>query len=516
MVAVILLFNLVWIMSQSVLGLDEAVFRAPFLMWEQLKRPLVLALAGLFVIISYHVKDELSWEAIDPSGNARIIVLATTAILTWIFSAYQMNYFFGQEHLGDRLCLIVLWLALWRHPLFIYPFIATITTISLQFRFPVFGYFWFLLDKRLPWDMMILFAAYLPVQYCLKLNRRFFVFLAIALTGFFYFNAGVGKIFYAGGLRWVLGNDMSHLLPAGWIYRMHTWMNQAEIESVARSMSVFAVPMQVGALLLELGGILLIWGRRSAQLGLVGVIGLHALILVTSGIFFWTWMLLDLVLIFVLWRGRGRFLRPIFNRYHRGLWLAMYCLGIFFLLPTSFFWYDTPFVNRFRLVGTGASGQTYELAPSDFSLYELEMVQSRFFFLRSEPRLVETYGATHSPVVARFLNQVEPAQLPKVKAAFGEDRYSEETSRRFTEFLVYYTHNRYSYKRSWPLRVLNWLQAPNHFFVRRPEGSYQGQEPLVSLTAVDVEYFTYPTIEIIKETEIPLWTRPVPPPSGAR
>jgi hypothetical protein len=230
-------------------------------------------------------------------------------------------------------------------------------------------------------------------------------------------------------------------------------------------------------LVLELAALVILFRRQGAILILAGFILLHALIFLTSGIFFWKWMLLALGFILVLQALREETRAFLFSQPTFVASLLVIGLSPYYFNPVKLAWLDTNLNNSYEFEAVGLSGAVYRLNRGFMSPYDLPFAQNRFYFLTDENLLVRTYGATMDAEVVSALKTMQPGPaLAELAQARGKNYYQEQRSQRFEHFLATYFGN--LNRRGSKTIFLNFLGAPHHIWNFAVEPAYQMQEPI--------------------------------------
>lgn len=478
---VVILLCIHYFIQSAVLGLGdlgEVDYFGASLLLEAVWEPEFLVLLLPVATLLFRGRREISWEAIDDSGITRVLVIGAAGILTWYFSTYDLNRYFGQEHLLDRVVLMLFCCGIWKHPVFAVLFTWFVTAIACQFQYPAFDFSWFIVDKRLVYDSLLLFLSFLVIRIFYKLPRTTFPTLVLGLTGVIYAYAAWVKLVagpYFGS--WVFENELGSLLITSNQYGWLRGVDDQVLFTIWEHLQQWDPFLSICAILSEAAGIFLLVRASLAKLALAAAVVLHTMIVLTTGIFFWAWMLFDLLLLGILIGCSADFRAQIYGKGNRLTALVVFLGGIIVFRPIDFVWFDGRAAEPYKITAVGESGEKYEVTPYYFSLYDLEMGQRRFHYLNSEPTLMGTYGSTNYEIAAE-LRDADVKMYEEITSRFGRNRFDQKRTREFTEFLERYLET--GRRPSLPLRVLNRLSPPHHFLVGEPDNAYSNQEELVS------------------------------------
>ncbi|MGQ0603045.1 MAG: hypothetical protein ACT4QE_15280 [Anaerolineales bacterium] len=445
--------------------------------------PVALVIVAGVIAVRYRVLAQ-SWTQLEYGRPLRWVVGLMTGIVTWVFAAYDYNYYFDQAHTIDRLLLVALALAvLWR-PIFVLPFLWLLFAIAWQFDYPLqWQLSWTEVD--LPLRQLELIGAAL-VMYLLTLQWRAneIGLLSLSLLAASYWSSGVGKL----QLNWLAHPYIHYLLPAGYAHGWLSFLDGETVGMITRPFANFMVPLMLFTLMVELGSLLSLWRHWVTLAWLTGAVMLHTGILLMSGIAFWKWMLLEAALIMAwLMVGKAR-TAALYTRSHFVLSLILIAGGPLWFKPVSLAWYDTPITYTYRLDGIGASGERYVLPSRMFSLYADMLTFGNFGYLDPQPRIDNlVWGVTMNPATASALVRVETLEeLAAAEARYGQMEYDADRARLMDDFLRRFIDhlNHTSGKPTvWPS-----IQAPGHLWTMARPPVYTGQEPVREIQIVRVTW----------------------------
>lgn len=487
---ILLILSIHFFMQGAVLGLadlGQMDYFSHVLLFETIWERETLFVIFPLVTLLYRGRSNISWSSIDNSGTTRVLMLSIGVILTWYFATYNSNLYFGQEHLLDRIVLVLLCAGIWIHPVFVIAFTWLVTVIACQFQYPTFDFELFFTDKRLLHDLLLLFVSFVIVRIFYPLRRSDFLTLGLGMIGVFYAYAAWVKIVegpYLGS--WVCENELLSLLLSS---HQYGWLGNVEDETLIKlwtQLKPLNVPFGVATILLEGAGLLVLWRLRFARIAMFGFILLHLMILATTGIFFWAWILLDTVLIAILWKAPTNLVKEIYDPKNRLSIVLIFVGGFVAFRPINFVWFDGRASTPYQIEAIGQSGKRYRISPDYFSLYDVEMGQRRFHFLNRDPTLMETYGST-TYEIAKKLRESDFNTYKDLPGQLGKVRYDPKRTELFTTFL-----HRYLSQVGEPspfLQALNALSPPHHFQTSEPEGVYRGEEPLTHFEVFLEDYF---------------------------
>ncbi len=445
----------------------------------------------------------LTWR-FEGKPLMRWFVTLMAAALAWYFATYPYNHYLDQWHAADRVLLVVLAAAVAWKPIFVLPLLALATTSANQFQVPLPMFA--LTHKEPLLDALNLFTCWLYIKTFEPRQRPWLLWMMLlSMMASHYFLPGYRKV----TLNWAFEEDMRNLLLSardnGWLAALP----DATFGTILTLLSQLNVAFIVGTLLIELGVIVMLWRRGLAVPLLLGSAGLHLGIFATSGIFFWEWVLLDVVLaicVFLMSRGT---VRRVFNGWTLFLSALLIAGGDWTFDSTALGWYDAPLSTTYRVEVVGESGAVYEVPPASLAPFDFPMSQGRFGFASTKPTVVNTYGSTRDLATLRRLRDATTPDEVRAAIDAGGFRYADERKRaRRTDLLrdLLVTYFRHANDRVGTGEPLRWIKAPSHVWTYGVDPDlpdYARQERVVRLRVRrEDRWLTPDPSEVVRSEEI--------------
>ena len=458
--------------------LPEELYGHPSILlasFQHLPMLIVWGFVGWFV---WQTWANCRWATVDPSQRVKMLLGCVTGILAWTFSTYDYNLYFDQGHLFERIGLVLLGMGVWWRPTFLAPFLMLVYLITHQFDAPV-SCTW--TDKRALFDVLALGVAYLTVRLWRNLSPNVLLMAILALVGANYFIPGWAKMI-AG---WPFVERLDNLFVSSYLNGWWGQVSEGTILSIANTVARWNWFFVWSSLILELAAVLMLWNRPACVALLLGCVGLHGMIFLSTGILFWKWILLDLILsVVVLIRDPDQEF-PLFSRNVRWWGVGLVAFSPLYFSPIWLGWYDTELTDLYHLQVVGDSGKTYNMPRNWLTPYEVFFAQDKFHFLIPDKVVVGRYGTTPSWEVMRRLDgRPTPEQAQQVCEELGESEYSEKKIAAFDRFFTRYFETWNKGRR--PHFVPTWLQTPHHIHAVVPGPVWEGQENVTQVRVVHV------------------------------
>ncbi len=469
---------------EVIAGLPAAAYNRPSISVElvlRLFRPRLLpsyalSLVLLAALVSLAVLRRprllVSWSELGGGRVLRALAGVAGLILAWVCSTYDYNLFFDQAHLLDRLALIAFAaLLLWR-PVFAGPFALLAAAILWQFHYPIGPYSF--AEQFLLIRLLLLVFAFLLVRAVWSAPvAADVVFLILTLIAASYFVGGIGKL----RLAWFSHGHVALLLPATYANGWLGFLAPETIGSITTALERVD-PVLVGTtLLVECGAVLALLHRRVLLASVSAWIAFHLGILAVTGIFFWKWVLLELVLLWLLLRDRASPAFDVFHLRHRLLSLALIAGGVYWFAPVNLSWYNAAAGYTYRFEGIGANGERFALPPAFFAPYDYQFTQGGFAYVSEHRQLPVMWGATWDLVTARRLADARAAtEVERLEQERGEVYRDGARMAVLDEFLTTFVGN--FNRRLSKTTPLSLLRAPPQLWTVRGAGAFAGDQPI--------------------------------------
>jgi hypothetical protein len=466
---------------------------------------LAVALATLALVVWLWLpahRGRLGWSGLDPVGGLRWVVFAVAMALAWNYAAHPYSYFFDRAHVADRWLLVVLAAATLRSPLLIAPFALELAVTRVQWSHPINSMT--AITDQLPlrvlavvlggaaWNAGRSLAARAASAAPPRLRAgpwrlgpirlRSVVFAALCIVGFYYVTAGLGKLALGEGpFDWIFETHLENLHVAS---HLNGWLASVSDERILGSAAILARigPLVAAATLaIELGTVAILARPLGTLAILAALVSMHLGIFVTTGIFFWKWMVLEVAL--GAWLGWRRDAAEIRRAYSAPLFLgslAVIATLVATVAHNQFAWWNTRWTMLYQTEVIDAEGRVWVFDYADLPTVEI----FDLYKPDREPGWNTTaYGMTKNQDLARMLQAGDPRDLQAFAAESAEYADTELNHRKRGAFLGYMTTYFRNRNRA-PGRTVPpfWISAPakNVRHARGPD-VYRDQAPVVAV-----------------------------------
>jgi hypothetical protein len=323
---------------------------------------------------------------------------------------------------------------------------------------------------------------------------------------------------------WVTENRLHYLAASAYSWGWARFWPWQQWRKVVLAVQRYERPFQVFAFTLELGAPLALLSRASAVGFGLGWAAFHVGVFLVSGLLFWEWILVDLLLSVLVLRlpeavahgalGGGRLLA------------GLAVMGLFPLRhklwkPMPLGWFDTPFTQRIHWLAVGRSGQRYGVYNNLMSPHERLYGKVHGCFLVPLPVLTYQLGEVWKPALRDAIVAAGPnlERLAPVREQFGIRPHSAALTAHHVAYLsrFFYELNRGAPKSVLP-RSLAWLKAPGGQIYHWGDlPAFSGQEAVARVELwYREEYFDgTELVRLVEEQvlEIPIDSAPPPIPA---
>jgi len=493
-----LVFGFIWhVQPFIILPLNSGFYKeSEFLIYEYFsinRLSFLIGCVGVSSPLFLNIKrEEVSWSSVPKW--IRSIIITCVVLLAWAYGFTETNYFYNKTYLADKIFLLILAFLTIRRPQFTFLFLLQAYLLSKQFAFALPVSYTFT-DKQIIYDILFGFSVFQGLKSICFKNVSWHCFLIITLLILcnWYFKAGLGKIV----VGWQNHNSLYNLFMAS---VAHDWLYQFPKLKLALGSILYQLKgiIEYLTLLVEfLFPLILLFRRAWFKYLMISFIIFHLLVYLTSGIFFWKWIVLEIILIVASYKWS-----EMLDFSWRLKLVYFFSLVLFFFLSptTSLVWYDTPFVQKhqFSLL---SDSQEIKLDASFFSPYDVIFAQNRFSFLSQRPTYTRTYGSTTDLTTLFEANDaVVAGRLPQFTSAAAIE-YNKEKEEMFLTFVQEFANNKLKNDVKW----VNWFDAPMHIHQGVNQQNFDEFNKARSLRIVYKELLTLPNLkfkEVYKDERV--------------
>ena len=420
--------------------------------------------------------------------STRLVVFVSALMLAWELSTYDYNYYLDKAFYFDRFILLAFAVLILFYPPLTIFFVAFAFVYRSQFNFPVAGFE--LHDKRLLFDILLMFVAYIYARLFVEEFKIPFVYFVITIVASNYFMSGSEKIIMSPhGYEWLLNNH-----PADLFNNVHLrgWMAKASeptISGIVFFLEHYGRIFQELVLVIELAALFLLRSRKTAIVVLISLCCMHVGIFVFGSMLFWKWIIIDLVLAFILLRNKEENMAIIFSKPYFIVSLLVILVSGLWLRPIMIGWHDTPFNQYFTYEVEDADGKVYQLDKNGMNPYHQWFQYDHFLFLVNKKCLAVTgFGYSNKYKVAAKIKETKPEDYLALEEKFGKSSYDSLQKQKYDAFIKTYFKNKN--QRLSQVFFPNYFAAPNHLYSSVAKNEYLNQKPVRLFRAIFNQVYT--------------------------
>lgn len=393
---------------------------------------LIIALYALFF-------KKIEWADYDRS----ITVVSYTCLflLAWNYLFYGYNYFINHWDLLDRLTFLVTILLALYNPSFLILATVQALLLSQQFRYPLFFDYSYT-DKSIVFSIIISSWLYMIVKsifYKAMPHYLYFIILIGTICNW-YWLAGLGKL----ELGWVGKNELYKLFLVTVDYNWLYFMNDVFKNSIAEILKHNNTIIQIGAIILELVfPLIILINKRTAIFVLVSFAMFHLLVFFLSGIFFWKWIVVEIVVMLCLKNNKNLWLSKNRNQILLLYFVFLIASPLYFSF-SKLAWFDSGIYNKYEFKVKNDQGEVFALEPSFFAPYDLSFAQNRFDFVNQDKIITSTFGST---IDGNILSLGQKEEIVEYVNLNGKIKYNPKKIEELKAFLRTFIVNKQNQKR---------------------------------------------------------------------
>ena len=420
----------------------------------------------------------------DVGRLSRYLFLCVIVIQTYTIAVMDFNHYHGAWFLADRILLVALAVYAVINPYSLPLYLIQLVLLTNQLEVPdVVDYD--RTHKSLILPILLSFWAFFVLKqwFAQRIRWTSFVLILLSILSSWYLKAGIAKY----QIDWPNSNNIYNMLAAavdaGWLHTLDIgWLQQ-----VGALVNEHHVALQYGGLIVEiLLPLLLLLHRRVALVCLAGFISFHALVYALSGIFFWQWIVMELIVMGVLVVDEAYATR-LFTRENLVIYFALLLLNPLVIRITKLAWLDCGYVNSYTFYLLDNQGREKKLDSSFFAPYDVGFAKNRFYYLRQEKHLARTLGQCYDPelvtLVAAWPDHptVENRQsADDYRNAHGMEGYQLDKSEAFIRFLQVFTKDKLAHDP----QLISLIDVPLHM----EQGENQQNLQMEGVAAMKIVY----------------------------
>ena len=394
----------------------------------------------IFIIITavfFFFRNKIMWSDITENKSIRILILLTTLIFTYTTTFSSFNYFTENSVVIDRVLIIIFSILVYFSPLFLVYFftILFLQYGSYDFPFNQFSY----TDKLLPLSILIytfcsaIFFLVLKKKSKFQYNKIWLIGSLIIVFGS-YFSPFILKVLISPNLiDWFIIEDfglaLERYIARGWLLNL----NQDIIGYIKDFVFNFQKPLLLISFIIEGIAIFLFLKRKISILIISLFTILNIAIFSLSAIFFWKWILFNLMFI-----GYLIFTKPNFDFKNKGI-VILFSIIVSFTLAIfpKLGWYSMPYTLNYSLIVEDKEGTNYNVKGNDMAPFDIYFTFSRWDVL--DKNQLPTSTSNYDEL--KFYRSLNTEELIKYQKKNGQNRFNQDKLNKLEFFLSEYFKN---------------------------------------------------------------------------
>lgn len=345
----------------------------------------------LLILLPIINLKKFNWNQFELAFVLKPFILILAGILFWEQAFSDYDFYLNTNNNIEKTILVISFVLLFFNPIFIVVFLTQSYLIWLSHQF-VLGSFHFT-DIRPAYEIITLFVSFLFVKRFRKIHTKVFLLLALSLHASNYFIPGISKIEISpNGWEWIFLNQLSNLFVSSFINGWLGFLDQNTIINISYLIDKVEFLFSPISVLIEISAIMLLIHKRASIFLIVGFQLLHLGIFLASGIFFWSWMIVNFGLIFILRKLPEDTLDFLYLKKNKALFIFLVVLSPLIYQPSALAWWDSRLNTTYDFILTTENEKKIKFNRNDFGPYDMIFSQNRFYYASNEKVLNGTYG----------------------------------------------------------------------------------------------------------------------------
>lgn len=470
----------------SLTNLPASVFSGPSIFITALAQsPRAGIAAGILVSLAV-LCFRWRWSSLEHGRELRVAYGALALLWVGLTAFMPYNLFFDHAWVGDRIAIVALaGLTLWR-PGYA-PLLLAASLLFVAQLVPSIDSALNWTEKRAFLDVQIAFASFLVLRRILPVRSSTWVLFALAVVAAGYWYPFLNKMRISEHVwSWALNDNLGNLFIAAHVDGFLPGLHESTALAIGSWVTTLSPLLCIGTLAIECAAVLMFLHHRGARAIIALFIAMHLGIFAASGIFFYKWIVVDLALLYLLWR-KGHELFAEGGWPLRAAATALVVFAPLTLKPNALGWWDTKLSQVVRVEAVLADGSVREVSPIAFKPYDLPFVQGRVRYALDHATVVGALGAASSEAAHDRIEDLDVDGVEQLVAR-GPIRLEPKKAAQLDTFLrrFFANANKYAAKG----RPLSWLPAPPaHIWHGAVGEPWRGEQMVsVQLRAIDVVY----------------------------
>lgn len=353
--------------------------------------PSYLAMSLLLSLPPIVLWKYTSWEKLAIPKAFRSIPLAVAMMITWFIITSEPNYWSGYNRHLDHLVLIFLTIGLFFHPAFVGIYLVLTLSLFNELNYPI-GRFW-ISEKGAALDQLIVLYAFLILRPGFTRNTFHIYFLFSVLVHIQnYAWAGIQKMEIGEhAWDWALYNHTANLSLSS-ILKGWTTISPTSILPTIELLNKHIYVANITVILFQILS-LFVFIRKEFFLAIFLFTAVfHLAVFVTTGILFWEWAMLSLIMEYLVYRDlKRRSLDRLFNWRVASLSVALLLSTPYWHKPHYLGWFDPPVTNAIQFQAVMDDGRIVNIDDNDFNPYDRRFNYDRDFLFFTEDRIIADF-----------------------------------------------------------------------------------------------------------------------------
>ena len=383
--------------------------------------------ALILLFLSFSFSKIFNWDRVENYKIIRLFIIIVSATILWEQFFLDYNYYTNKSLIIEKGLLLLSIVLIYFNPIFVLIFLVQSILIWQTCQIPLGNFHY--TDIRPVFEILILFLSYLFVSKYKIIHSNLFIILALAFHASNYFIPGVAKIEISpNGWEWIVENELSNLFISSYVNGWLGFLSEDLILDISQIINKTQIPIQLLTILIHLGSIFLLYRKKITMTLFICFELLHFGIFLSSGIFFWAWILVNIGFIFLLKQLPKESLEFMYSKKAKKLFIVIVLGSPLYFSPKPLAWWDSNLNVIYDFIVTTENQEKIKLNRNDFSPYDLIFTQNRFYYTTNEKIVNNTYGAMqndnkiYSNLFSNFKNYI-------IKPIIGlESRYYKNNS----------------------------------------------------------------------------------------
>ncbi len=345
----------------------------------------------IILIITFSSRVTNKWSNYENENIIKIFLFIISFSIFWKASFLDYNYYLNSDLIILKLSIIISAILIFYKPFFVFIFLilSLIMWYSTLIPFGSFGW----TGIRPGYEILMLFIIFIMLKRVRNIHTNIFILLAIALHTSNYFIPGIAKIEISpNGWEWAFFNNLNNLFISSYANGWLNFLDENLIIKIAHLLDNIEVVIMLATIIIQIGALFLLYSRKISVIFFIAFELLHIGILIAAGLFFFSWIIVNLGFIYLVKNLPKESLAFLYSKNTFKIFIIVVLFSSLYYKPVPLGWWDAKVHTIYDFYAINENDEKIKLNRNEFAPYDMLFNQNRFYYIDQDNTLVNTRG----------------------------------------------------------------------------------------------------------------------------